>query len=307
MSPPQRVWHTPWEGLDEPSYKGRQVLCPSPPERTSAFYTFSILHLFALKMSSSSAPRPSGAPAKRARIASNPSPPDDLVESFDTDAAGVPPRIDEVDMDMSMASLLDALPEEDRSVHFRHIGHSHQNAPLSESDVVQWVGHLSALTSFRGPVDPLDMVIVREVLGHDDDAFKLSQMAVRAFKGATIPKAQRLHSEGWRASFYTRSVAKRGGTLTGGKEVMHRALKNRSFVWTVPLGVAWPPPVTMGPEPGCDDLWYFEIPARKDVFEADLCGKLIVPLSAHFEGYLFRVVCPNWQSHIHVLNCPCAP
>ena len=172
------MWHTPWEGLDEPSYKGRRVSCPSPPESTSAFYTFSFPHLYILKMSSSSTPRPSGAPAKRTHIASNPSPLDDLVELFDGAAACVPPRIDEVDMDMSMAPLLDALLEEDRSVHFRHIGHSHQGTPLLESDVVQWVGHLSALTSFGGPVDPLDMVIVCEVLGHDDDAFELSQMAV---------------------------------------------------------------------------------------------------------------------------------
>lgn len=82
---------------------------------------------------------------------------------------------------------------------------------------------------------------------------------------------------------------------------MHCALKNWSFTCIVPLGVAWPPPVTLGPELECDLLWFVEILPQTDLFEVDLCAKLCGPLSAHHEGYMFCAVC-LLSCLIHMLN-----
>lgn len=85
-------------------------------------------------MSLPAASRPSGPAPKHAHIASNPTPVPhkDLIESFEE--GGDPPNavIDEVDEDMSMASLLTALPKEDCTVHFRCIGNT-QDGPPSET------------------------------------------------------------------------------------------------------------------------------------------------------------------------------
>ena len=56
--------------------------------------------------------------------------------------------------------------------------------------MIQWVGFLSALKPFGGHVDPLDTVVVREVLGHDNDACKLAQLASHTFKGAMVVKKE---------------------------------------------------------------------------------------------------------------------
>lgn len=74
--------------------------------------------------------------------------------------------------------------------------------------MIQWVGYLSALKPFGGHVDPLDTVVVHEVLGHDNDTCELAQLASRTFKGAMVPKFQKFHSMDWRSYLYTHSMAK---------------------------------------------------------------------------------------------------
>jgi hypothetical protein len=170
---------------------------------------------------------------------------------------------------------------------------------LAQSDVNTWSGHLSSSAAFgAGYVDPMDLTISRHILVHDDDEFELNQLLTRIFKGATIPRSKWGDSKRFPFTFWTRSAAKKGGTLLAGKELVHRALKNRSFVWTMPMHAAWPPPLFSSVEPGHNFLWSFRLNPKVGKDEDDILAPIIAALQRAHIGFLFRAV------RIMFLNVP---
>ena len=162
---------------------------------------------------------------------------------------------------------------------------------LAQTDVVTWAGHLSSSAAFgAGYVDPLDLAISRHLLAHDDDEFELNQLLTRIFKGATIPRSKWGDSGLFKFTFWTRSTSKKGGTLLAGKDVVHRALKNRSFVWTMPMHAAWPPPLVSSAEPGHNFLWSFRLNPRVGKDEDDILAPIMAALQRAHIGFMFRAV-----------------
>ena len=138
-------------------------------------------------------------------------------------------------------------------------------------------------------MDPMDAVVANSVLAHQDDALEMEQLIYKSFKGGSVPDGSSFKGEAG-AKFWFWTSKRKGLTLAGSKELMHRSLKGRSFAWFVPLVAAWPPPITCGPEDGNSFLWYFELDlARGEVSQLRVLEKA---LSNGYAGYAFRAVCP---------------
>jgi hypothetical protein len=122
---------------------------------------------------------------------------------------------------------------------------------ISVEDVLQWEGLLNSLTSFGGRVDPLDVVVVNYTLARKNDALPLSRATFSMLKGGLEVKTQGF-TGGLGAMFYYRSKSgsKKGGTLTAGKELAQRSVDKQSFLWSLPIAAACPPPLFVGPRRG---------------------------------------------------------
>jgi hypothetical protein len=172
---------------------------------------------------------------------------------------------------------------------------------LSLTDVVMWAGHLSSSTKFgAGYVDPMDLAISRHLLTHEDDEFELNQLLTRIFKGASIPRSKWGDLKKYHFTFWTRSTSKKGGALLAGKDLMHRALKNRSFIWTMPMHAAWPPPLLSSVEPGHNFLWSFRLNPKVGADEDEILAPIIGALQRAYIGYMFRAVRTMLYMFLHL-------
>jgi len=176
-----------------------------------------------------------------------------------------------------------------RGTNFRVFGSPPEDF-LSQADILQWGELLNTLIPFGGVVDPLDVVVSCAVMAAEEDGLELDQQVFRTFKGATSPDKADFKG-GAQAKFWWRAHKKRGGTLAGGKELVHRSVKGRSLVWFLPLVVAWPPPVFCGPEEGSSFLWQFELDKARG--EDSQLKALLKKLSSEgYSGYSFKAVRP---------------
>ena len=139
-------------------------------------------------------------------------------------------------------------------------------------------------------MDPLDMVVVNMALAHPDDAFELEQLIRRTFSGCASMDVTSFKG-GVGSWVWYRMCKKRGKTLAVGKELVHRSYKGRSFVWSLPLAVAWPPPVSSGPEDGCSFLWYCELDLA--LSESSQLDVLVKQVGEGYSGYALRAVRPT--------------
>ncbi|KAN0132312.1 hypothetical protein V8E53_009876 [Lactarius tabidus] len=158
------------------------------------------------------------------------------------------------------------------------------NLDLAQTDVVMWSRHLSSSAAFgAGYVDLMDLAISRHILTHDNNKFELNQSAV-----------------------------KKGGTLLAGKELVHRALKNRSFVWTMPMHAAWPPPLISSVEPGHNFLWSFRLNLKVGKDEDNILSPIIAALQRAHIGFMFRAINKDGAGiplmwYLSIIRCDGAP
>ncbi|KAF8259709.1 hypothetical protein EI94DRAFT_1750805 [Lactarius quietus] len=130
---------------------------------------------------------------------------------------------------------------------------------------------LSAATPFQGEDDA----------GMAELEFSPSKRGIgptgfKDFKGATSPDKADFKG-GAQAKFWWRAHEKRGETLAGEKELVHRSVKGRSLVWFLPLGSS--------------SLWQCELDKahREDSQLKALLKKLA---NEGYSGYSFRAVHP---------------
>jgi hypothetical protein len=131
---------------------------------------------------------------------------------------------------------------------------------LVEEDVLIWGRMLNSLVTFGGRVDLLDVVVINAALAQKTDAFPVERAALGMFKGG-LPVKRLDFSGGIEAMIYYRSKSgtKKGGTLAARKELAQRMVEKCSFLWSLPIAAAWPPPIVCGPEEGASYLWYFKL------------------------------------------------
>ncbi|KAN0134072.1 hypothetical protein V8E53_008290, partial [Lactarius tabidus] len=163
------------------------------------------------------------------------------------------------------------------------------NLDLAQTDMVMWSRHLSLSAAFGADyVDLMDLAISRHILTHDNNKFELNQLLMCIFKGATIPRSKWGDSKCFPFTFWTRSAVKKGGTLLAGKELVHCTLKNCSFVWTMPMHAAWPPPLVLSVEPGHNFLWSFRLNLKVGKDEDNILSPIIAALQRAHIGFMFR-------------------
>ncbi|KAI9430329.1 hypothetical protein H4582DRAFT_2087107 [Lactarius indigo] len=227
--------------------------------------------------------------AKRPRQASGWGPPpkpaipeDAPLDDRDQEALPIEPLDPDVSM---MEGMGPALPgATDTTILHREIGSVHEKW-ISLVDIMAMVNGLKSLSSFLdGIVDLHDVVIQQMALAHQDDELELDTLAARTFKGSTRPK--RYTFTNLNAFLWSRTMAKRSGTLIGSSEVVSRMVKNRSFVWIMPLISAWPPPITCDSVAEASGLWYLELNVAKHM-ETAILTRLTEHLTVNYEGFFF--------------------
>ena len=159
-----------------------------------------------------------------------------------------------------------------------------------KADLVQWIGYLATTKPWGGHVDPLDVVVSRDLLASPDDALELCQLMQRIYKGFTIPRRREGLSSIFKHASVTRGTEKKGGTIVGGKEIVHRACKNRTFGWFAPMLTVWPPPIICGPESLCGALWHVKVVAKEGLSEDDAVAHLVASLQTNYVGFFLRSV-----------------
>ncbi|KAF8260933.1 hypothetical protein EI94DRAFT_1747174, partial [Lactarius quietus] len=134
------------------------------------------------------------------------------------------------------------------------------------------------LQSWSSPPPREAVEPIFEFLGPPQRTSSFRQISISGgdFKGATSPDKADFKG-GAQAKFWWRAHEKRGGTLAGEKELVHRSVKGRSLVWFLPLGSS--------------SLWQFELDkAHREDFQLKALLKKLA--NEGYSGYSFRAVHP---------------
>jgi hypothetical protein len=134
--------------------------------------------------------------------------------------------------------------------------------------------------------DRLDVVIFRSILANDDDDWQLMRQFENKFAGTRAPYRWEVTS----GHLLYRSGKPTGGTLVPNLDLTFRSVKNRSFMWALPLQAAWPPALVIQPAYAASAVWDFKLacPPGKDLDTLEILGNALVK---HYKGAFFAVVC----------------